>query len=186
MNPLISEFKAFTQTIILQLKEELKSLRTGRANTALVEDLIVETYGGSTKLKLKELSTITTDGPTALLILPFDQSTSADIEKAILKSPLGLSPQVQGGKIIIRLPPLSEEQRQKMVKIANQKIEDHKVMIRHERDEVRKKIKQQFDAKTLGEDEKFRLEKEVETITQNSSAEMQTVKENKEQEIMEV
>ncbi|MCS6956487.1 MAG: ribosome-recycling factor, partial [Patescibacteria group bacterium] len=106
----VQEFKQKSQKIIDSLKEDLKSIRTGKANPSLVENLIIETYSGTTKLKLMELSTITTEGPTTLIVIPFDPSTIQDIEKAILKSPLGLSPSVQGTKIILKIPPLSTEQ----------------------------------------------------------------------------
>jgi ribosome recycling factor len=182
----LTEFKTQLQTSISSLKEDLKSIRTGRANPAIVETLVVETYGGSTKLKMMELATITTEGPSAIVIMPFDPSTSSDIEKAILKSPLSLSPQVQGTKIIIRIPPLSEEQREKYVKLIGQKVEDKKGVIRNHRDEVRKKIKLAFDEKTLTEDDKYRLEKEVDTITQKANADLLEIREAKEQEIRQV
>jgi len=182
----LTEFKTQLQTSISSLKEDLKSIRTGRANPAIVETLVVETYGGSTKLKMMELATITTEGPSAIVIMPFDPSTSSDIEKAILKSPLSLSPQVQGTKIIIRIPPLSEEQREKYVKLIGQKVEDKKGVIRNHGDEVRKKIKLAFDEKTLTEDDKYRLEKEVDTITQKANADLLEIREAKEQEIRQV
>ncbi len=182
----LTEFKTQLQTSISSLKEDLKSIRTGRANPAIVETLVVEAYGGSTKLKMMELATITTEGPSAIVIMPFDPSTSSDIEKAILKSPLSLSPQVQGTKIIIRIPPLSEEQREKYVKLIGQKVEDKKGVIRNHRDEVRKKIKLAFDEKTLTEDDKYRLEKEVDTITQKANADLLEIREAKEQEIRQV
>jgi ribosome recycling factor len=147
-----SQFKQNAQKVIESLKENLKSIRTGRATPSLVENLIVETYGGQTKLKLLELSTITTEGPAALSIVPFDPSTTQDIEKTILKSPLGLSPAVQGSRIIIRIPPLSEEQREKFIKIVAGIIEEKKVTIRNHRDETRKVIKTSFEKKETTED----------------------------------
>ena len=108
----LQDFKQQLSLTATALTEDLKTIRTGRANPIIVEQLVVDAYGGSTKLKLMELATITTEGPAALVIVPFDPSTVPDIEKAILKSPLGLSPQVQGTRIIIRIPPLSEEQRE--------------------------------------------------------------------------
>lgn len=183
---LAADFKAFIQKIVNQLREDLKTIRTGRANPAILEGIIVETYGGQTKLKLNELSTITTDESAVLIITPFDPSTTQDVEKAILKSPLGINPQVQGTKILVRIPPLSEEQRLKLVKIINQKVEEKKTIIRNQRDEVRRKIKHQFEAKEMTEDQKFRLEKDIDTLTHNCMTEIDTVKKSKDQEIMEV
>lgn len=181
-----SNFEKKCQNTINSLKEDLKSIRTGRANPALIENIIVEAYGGQSKLRLYELATISTEGPSTLVIIPFDPSIITDIEKAILKSPLHLSPQTQTNRIIIRLPPLSAEQRQKMVKFLNQKIEEKKVIIRNQRDEIRKKIKADFDQKNLSEDEKFRLEKEIDSLIQKYMEEIRILKETKEKEIIEI
>lgn len=183
---LTATFDKQLQQAAASLKEDLKAFRTGRANPSLIEQLPVDAYGGSTKLKLMELSTITTEGPAALVIMPFDPSTTTDIEKAILKSPLGLSPQVQGQKITIRIPPLSEEQREKYIKLVGQKVEDKKGVVRNMRDDVRKKIKVMFDAKQLTEDDKYRLEKEIDTLTQKMNGELATIRESKETEIRQV
>lgn len=181
-----SDFKNKAQKIIFSLKEDLKSIRTGRATPSLVENLIVDAYGGSTKLRLMELATITTDGPTSLSIVPFDPSVLSDIEKSILKSPLGLSPNVQGSKIILRIPSLSTEQRDKFVKLAVEKIEEKKNQIRGLRDEIRKKIKLSFEKKEVTEDEKYRLEKEIDNLSSQSMEEIQSIREKKEAEIKEV
>lgn len=185
MEPIFN-FKQQTDKVILSLREDLKAIRTGRANPALVENLVVEAYAGQSKLRLFELATITAEGPAALVIVPFDLSIVSDIEKAILKSPLGISPQTQGNRIIVRLPSLSSEQREKLAKLLSQKIEEKKVVIRGFRDEARKKIKSAMEAKDISEDEKFRLEKEVDNLTQKYMEEIQTIKENKEKEIIEI
>ncbi|MBI5127103.1 ribosome recycling factor [Candidatus Roizmanbacteria bacterium] len=181
-----SDFKRGCQKTIESLKEDLKSIRTGRATPSLVENLVVETYGGQSKLRLLEMATITTEGPQALLIIPFDPSVISDIEKAILKSPLGLSPNVQGSKIIIKIPSLSTEQREKFIKTAGEKIEDKKNQIRNLRDDVRKKIKTSFEKKETTEDVKYRLEKEIDNISQEFIQEIETIKTKKEAEIREI
>jgi ribosome recycling factor len=186
MDPIVSGFKQNAQNTINSLREELKTIRTGRATPALIENMMIETYGGQAKLRLMELAGITTEGPSAISVTPFDPSTITDIERAILKSPLGISPVVQGGRIIVRIPPLSEEQRQKMVKLINQITEEKKGVIRNHRDEARKKIKNQFEAKEITEDNKFRLEKEIDNINQKITEEVQSVRESKEREVMEV
>lgn len=186
MEQVVSELKSFCQKTILQLKEDLKSIRTGRASPALIEGLIVEAYGGSTKLKLMELSTITTEGPGTLVVIPFDPSTLSDIEKAILKSNLGVSPQVQGTRIMVKIPALSQEQREKMFKIIGQMVEERKGMIRNERDNSRRKIKQMTEDKTITEDQKYRSEKDIDTVTHQYTDEIQTIKDNKETEIMQI
>ncbi len=186
MDQIVSHFQQAAQKSIDYLKDDLKSIRTGKSNPSLLENLIVETYGGQTKLKLSELATILTEGPTALVVTPYDPSTLQDIEKAILKSPLGTSPSVQSNKIVARIPPLSQEQREKFVKIVNQKIEERKNMIRNMRDESRRKVKTLFESKELSEDEKFRLEKEIDIATQKLMEEIQQLKNRKEKEIIEL
>lgn len=182
----LSAFKTNLALTITALKEELKSIRTGRANPAMVEDIIIEAYGGSTKLRLKELATITTDGASALLIAPFDPSTIIDIEKGILKSPLGISPQTQGTRITIRIPPMSQEQRDKFVKLIGQMIEEKRSIVRNHRDDIRKKVKEEFDEKNLTEDGKYRIEKEIDTLTQKANEDIASVKSAKDAEIQEV
>lgn len=181
-----TNFKNQSQKIIDYLKEELKTIRTGRANPSLVENLIVETYGGSTKLKLMELSTITTNGPTELLISPFDPSTITDIEKAILKSTLNLTPNTQGQKIIIKIPPLSTEQREKYIKLVREKIEEKKNQIRNLRDQIRKSLKTDFEKKIITEDLKFKLEKEIDNLTSQLMIQIDEIRSKKEIEIREV
>jgi len=185
MDP-ISDFKKKSETVIAFLKEDLKTIRTGRATPSLVENLIIDAYGGSTKLRLTELATITTEGPTALVIVPFDPSILGDIEKSILKSPLGLSPAVQGSKIVLRIPPLSTEQRDKYTKLVAEKVEEKKNQIRNLRDDSRKLIKSSFEKKGITEDEKYRLEKEIDETNGKIMVEITTLKERKEAEIREV
>ncbi len=186
MDPTIIDFSQNAQKAVNSLKEELKSIRTGRASPTLIENLAIETYGGQAKLRLLELASIATEGPSALLVSPFDPSTITDIEKAILKSPLGISPIVQGSRIIIKLPPLSQEQREKLTRLIGSKIEEKKVIIRNHRDDARKKIKLKLETKAITEDNKFRLEKEIDNKTQDFMEEIQTIKTNKEKEIMAV
>jgi len=185
MDPL-TEFKQQSQKVIEAMKEDLKSIRTGRATPSLVENLTVEAYGGQSKLRLLELATITTDGPSALSIIPFDSSVLGDIEKSILKSPLGISPIVQGNRISLKIPALSEEQREKFIKLVAQKIEERKGIIRNLRDNARKTIKTAFEKKEITEDDKFRQEKEIDVASQKFIEEIELHKDHKEAEIREV
>lgn len=180
MNP-IPELKKHFGITIDKLKEDLKTIRTGHASPALLEGLQVETYG--TTMRLMEVATITTEGPTLLVVAPFDPGTLQDIERGITKSPLGLTSSNQGGRLFIKIPPLSEEQREKYVKLASGMIEEYKNTIRGYRDDVRKKIKHAFEAKDISEDEKFRLEKTVEDETKKINEHVETIREHKEQEI---
>jgi|SRR3989344_3478600 len=178
------EFKDQCQHTINALLDELRQIRTGKASPSLVEDLEVNTYGGQMKMKLKELASISTEGPTIIVIDPFDPSTVQDIEKAFLASPLQLSPRVEGKMLRILTPPLTTDQREKFVKLVNQKVEDTKNSIRYHRDHARKNSKALFDDKSITEDEKFRFEKEIDSITKDFSDNLEVVKKKKHEEIM--
>ena len=182
----VSTFSNQTLKTIASLKEDLKSIRTGRASPSLVENLTVETYGGTTKLRLLELETIMTEGASSISISPYDPSVIQDIEKAILKSPLGLTPTTLGAKIVIRIPSLNTEQREKYIKVVAEKVEEKKVTIRNHRDDSRKTIKNAFEKKEMSEDEKYRLEKEIDAQSIKFMEEINIIKESKEKEIMEV
>lgn len=180
----LNRFSNKSQGIILKLKEELRTIRTGKANPSLIENIVVETYNNTTKLKLKELSAITTLDSTTLLIKPFDRNTIIDIEKAILKSPLGISPKLESDHLIIKFPPLSQEQREKLVKLIGQIIEENKNNIRKIRDEIRKLIKNSFENKEITEDVKFGLEKQIDEETKKFMVEIDNLKSIKEKEIL--
>ncbi len=182
----LTEFKNNSQKAIAALKEDLKTIRTGRANPAMIEGIEVEAYGGSTTMRLKEMATMTTEGATAIIIAPFDPSTANDIERAIMKSPLGLTPQNQGTTLIVRIPPLSQEQREKLIKVVSGKIEEKKNTIRYQRDDVRKKIKAMLEKKELTEDDKFRMEKEIDSMTTNFMTEVEDIKTRKEEEMRQI
>ncbi|MFO0703528.1 MAG: ribosome-recycling factor [Patescibacteria group bacterium] len=183
MKTIIPELKKHFENNINRLKEELKTIRTSHASPALIEGLEVETYGGTTTMRLMEMATLTNEGPTALLVVPFDPSTLQDIERAIIKSPLGLSPNTQSGRIIITVPALSTEQREKYVKLVGSLVEEFRSTVRGYRDDARKKIKHAIEAKEITEDDKFRLEKQVDEETQKTNEAIQTIKESKEKEI---
>ncbi len=186
MESVLAEFKNNTEKTVALLREDLKMIRTGRATPALVESLQIETYGGQAKLKLVELASITTEGPAAIVIVPFDVNTVQDIERAILKSTLGLSPQTQGNRIVVKVPSLSQEQREKIVKFVGQKVEEKRQIVRNHRDEARRKLRNMLENKEINEDVKFRTEKEIDNIAHENMEEIQMLKESKEREIHEV
>lgn len=186
MDLAVETFKKDSEQSVNNLREELKGIRTGKANPTLLENLIVETYGGQSKLKLQELATLGLEGTSFIAITPFDPSTSQDIERAILKSPLGFTPAPQGNRILITVPPLSEEQRAKFVKAVNQIVEEKRTILRNLRDTARKHIKLRFEKKELTEDDRFRLEKELDTLSEGYMDEIQILREKKETDIMTV
>lgn len=186
MDDIIRELKEQNERIVVYLREELKTIRTGRATPALLEGLVVDAYQGQAKLKLPEIASITTEGPLTLVVAPFDPSIVGDIEKAILTSALGLSPQTQGTRILIHIPMLSEEQREKFIKLVGQKVEEKRNSLRSNREEARKRIKVKFEASQITEDDRFRKDKEIDDITQKYTEDIQVLKTRKEEEIRKI
>lgn len=182
MDNIISDFKQRSERAIDALKEDLKTIRTGRATPALVEGLIVEAYGG-TQMKLREVATLATDGPQALIVAPFDPSILQDIERSIQKSSMGFSAATQGTRIRLTIPPLSQEQREKLLKVVSQKIEEKRESVRIGRDEGRRRVRTMLEKKELSEDHKFRIERELDTAAQAFSQRILEIKEAKETEI---
>src|SRR4030042_2282141 len=117
-------------------KNDLSSIRSGRATPALVEHMVIAAYGGSQHLKLMEMATITTMDAKTLGIAPYDPSVIVDIEKGILEANTGLTPVIDGEIIRISIPPLSEERRLEYIKLAKAKLESGRVMIRQIRQEA--------------------------------------------------
>ena len=183
---IIADLKTRGEAVLVRLKEDLLSIRTGKPNPGLIEDLIVSAYGGTTKLRLKELASITTDPPQSLLIAPFDPSITGDIETAIVSSQLNITPQTQGNIIRVNFPPLTQDQRTAMIKIVSTKIEEYKEQLRVARDETRRRIKGMFEHKSISEDEKTTAFEMADKITKDLSDMIESIKLRKNQELMTV
>jgi ribosome recycling factor len=168
----------------LVVQHEFVGLRTGRANPGLVENIIAEVYGSN--MRIRELAGITTPEPRVLVIQPWDMSTVHPIEKAILKSNLGVTPTVQGKIIRLVLPELSQERRQEMVKIAHRMTEDGRVAIRHVRRDALEAIKKEAKGGGIPEDPEEVAEKEVQKLTDQYVAKLEAHLAAKEKEIMTV
>lgn len=182
MDP-ISKFKEQSEKTIAYLVEELKSFRTGKASPAMIENIEVNAYDEKSFFRLKELAAITNLDVQTLVVKPFDPSIIANIEKALLKTSLGVSPQTQGTEIIVKFPPLTQEQREKLIKFLNQIIEEKRVQLRRFRDEARKVIKIQFEEKKISEDERYRLEKMLDEETKKFMERIEEIRKKKETEI---
>src|SRR5215831_10032612 len=144
-------------------RDELRGLRTGRATPALVDTIRVEYYGSPTPLK--QLAQISTPDPQQILIRPFDQGCLKDIEKAIRASDLGMSPNSDGKMIRLIVPPMSGEQRQKMVARIKKSAEEAKIAIRNIRRDANKHFAQAEKEKELTEDERDKGKEEVQSLT---------------------
>ena len=186
MKTLISDIKKHFDSALVKLKDDLKVIRTSHASPALLENIEVEAYDGTMKMKLMELATIANESPTVLAVVPFDPAITQDVERAIRKSPLGLSPATQTNKILITVPSLSDEQRGKYVKLVSEMAEASRHILRGYRDDARKKIKHASEIKEISEDEKFRMEKLVDEETQKANEQIQSIKDKKEKDIMTV
>ncbi len=169
---------------IQSLEEDLSGIRTGRAHPALVEKLAVDYYGTATPLM--QLASISIPEPRSILIRPFDPSTLKTVERAILASDLGLTPNNDGKQIRLNLPPLTEERRRDLVKLVHNRVEEARVAIRNVRRDMIKDLRDFEQEKMISEDDLKRGEEEVQKITDNYIHETNAVGEKKEKEIMEV
>lgn len=146
-----------------QLGVELAKIRTGRANTSLIDGLEVSCYGAPTPLS--QVASVSVEDARTLTVSPWDKSLMADIEKAIMNSDLGLNPASQGDLIRIPLPPLSEERRKEFVRLAKSAGESAKIAVRNIRRDMLVNIKDQVKDKELTEDDEHRLKAEIQTVT---------------------
>lgn len=165
-------------------KKEFAAVRTGRANPALLEGVVVDYY--NTPTPLNQLASISVPESRMLVLQPYDKSAIGNIEKAILKSDLGLNPSNDGNLIRISIPHLTEERRRDLVKVVRKKAEEMKVAIRNARREANEVLKKLEKSKSISEDElKIALE-EVQELTDQHVSEVDELLKHKEEEIMEV
>jgi ribosome recycling factor len=166
------------------LEEDLAGIRTGRASPALVEKLSVEYYGMPTPLM--QLATISVPESRMLMIRPFDASTLRNIERAILTSDLGLTPNNDGKVIRLNLPPLTEERRHDLVKLVHNRLEEARVAVRNVRRDGIKDLREFEHEKLISEDELEDGEESLQKVTDKYIEMVNEVGERKEKEIMEV
>lgn len=167
-------------------RQDLSSIRSGRATPALVENIMISAYGGTQRLKVMEMATITTQDSRTILIVPYDPSVTSEIEKGIQEANIGLNPVVDGENIRVTIPLLSEERRQEYIKLAKAKLESGRIMIRQARQEAMKDLKRLLDDKSVSEDEKKVGEKQVQELTDEFIAELDLIGEKKEAELLQV
>ena len=166
------------------VQHEFTGIRTGKASPVLVENIMVEVYGSN--MRIRELAGITTPEPRVLLIQPWDASTVHPIEKAIMKSNLGVTPVVQGKVIRLVMPELSQERRQEMVKVVRKLAEDGRVAVRHVRRDAIEAVKKEEKVGGVTEDQVEVAEKEIQKLTDEYIAKIDAHLAHKEKEIMTV
>lgn len=162
------------------LREDLTSVRTGRATSALVENIVVKAYGGAQSLKVMELSSITVPDPQSIVIEPWDKSIIGDIRKGIEAANVGLNPSIDGERIRLVIPPMTTEDREKYVKLLKQKLENARIMVRQIRGDAKKEID---DSEDLSEDQKFAQEKRLQEITDDFIKQIEEMGKKKEEEL---
>jgi ribosome recycling factor len=166
------------------LEEDLAGIRTGRAHPALVEKLPVEYYG--TPTPLIQLASISVPEPRQLLIRPFDATTLKAIERSILSSELGLTPNNDGKAIRLNLPVLTEERRRDLVKVVHHRVEEARVAVRNVRRDSIKDLRDFEEEKMISEDDLKKGEEELQKITDRIVKEIDAIGERKQKEILEV
>ena len=181
----IKEAEVRMKGAIASLEEDLSAIRTGRATPALIEKLPIEYYGVSTPLM--QLASISVTAARILLIRPFDPSSLKAVEKAILASELGLTPNNDGKVIRLNLPPLTEERRRDLVKVVHSRLEECRVAIRNIRRDIIKDLKDYEKEKLISEDDLETGEEELQRLVEHlATDEVERIGEKKQKEIMEV
>jgi ribosome recycling factor len=181
---ILKEAESRMSGAIQSLENDLAVIRTGRANPALVERLSVTYYDSPTPLM--QLATISIPEPRSILIKPFDPSTLKDVERAILASDLGLTPNNDGKSIHLNLPPLNEERRRDLVKVVHTRLEEGRVAVRNVRRDAQNDMRDFEKEKMISEDELKRGEEDLQKLTDRFIEEINKRGQDKEKEIMEV
>jgi ribosome recycling factor len=179
-----AEARGGMEKAVRSLKAELQKVRTGRASVALLDGVQVDYYG--TPTPLNQLANLTTPDPRLIVVSPYDKSVIGDIEKAIMKADLGLSPSNDGKVVRVPVPPLTEERRKDLVKQVHRAAEDHKVGIRESRRDALSLLKDLESKGALPRDDKHREEKKIQSLTDDMVKEIESVANQKEQDILQV
>ena len=165
---------------------DISGVRTGRATPSLVENIVCPAYGGTQRLKILELATISAPDPSQIIINPWDKSIIGDIKKGIMEANIGMNPSIDGEVIRIAMAPLTTEDREKYVKLLSGKLENGKVIIRQVRADEMHEIKKKFEDKEITEDEKFADEKKLQEITDEFVKKIDEIGEKKKVELLRI
>ena len=169
---------------VVALKNELKKLRTGRASTSLLEQVRVDYYGS--EVPLQQVANVAVEDSRTLTVVPWEKQMVPAIEKAIMKSDLGLNPATAGSVIRVPLPALTEERRKDLTKVVKHEAENARVAIRNVRRDVMQDLKELLKEKLVAEDDDRRAQEEVQKLTDKFVAEVDVVLHEKEKELMQV
>src|SRR5262245_36892468 len=169
---------------VLALRNELKKLRTGRAHASLLEHIRVEYYGN--QVPLNQVSNVAVEDARTLTVTPWEKNMVQVIEKAIMKSDLGLMPNTAGTVIRVPMPPLTEERRRDMTKVVRHEAENARVAVRNVRRDVMNELKEMLKEKMISQDEEKRAHDDVQKLTDKHVAEVDQILAEKEKELMQV
>jgi len=180
---IISHMEEQMKKTIEKFRSELASIRTGRANASLLDTVKVESYG--TVMPVNQMASIAIPEPRTIEIRPWDASQIPAIEKAILKSEIGVTPQNDGKCIRLTLPPLTQQRREELVKLSHKVAEDFRIAIRNERRDAIEKVKKSEKEKIISEDARKKSESDIQKITDNYIKKIDEILVLKEKEIRE-
>lgn len=166
------------------LRHELTKLRTGRAHTSLLDHIMVDYYGS--EVPLKQVANVGVEDARTLTVTPWEKQMVQVIEKAIMKSDLGLNPNTAGTVMRIPLPPLTEERRRDMIKVVKHEAEGARVAIRNIRRDANNDFKELLKEKEISEDDERRAQEQIQKLTDAAIAEVEKVLQAKEAELMEI
>ena len=169
---------------VAALKQEMTKIRTGRANTSLLEHINVEYYGS--QVPLNQVSNIGIEDPRTLTVTPWEKDMVPVIEKAIMNSDLGLNPASAGTVIRVPLPALTEERRKDMIRVVRNEAEGGRIAIRNIRRDAISDIKDMLKEKMIGEDDEHRAEDEIQVITDKYVGQIDQILDEKEKDLMEI
>lgn len=183
---LLSDLKQKIEKVLDILHTDLATIRTGRATTSLVENIVINAYGGTQRLRVIELATIVVSDSQTLLLTPYDQSIIHEIEKGIHEASVGLNPVVDGQFVRISVPSLSEERRQELIKLMKHKLENGRVMVRQARHEAMNDIKKWHADKEISDDDMLRMEKETQRVIDETMEAIDGMGKRKEDELLQI
>lgn len=182
MNPILLAGKDEFHATIEHLKKELSGIRTGRANTAMIDNVMVMAYGAP--MPVKGVASIGIPDAKTITVDPWDKTLLKEIEKGIRDAGVGLNPVNEGTMLRIGVPQLTEESRKQLVKVIGEKSEDARERVRSTREDIKGMIIESQQSGEIPEDERYRLQDELEMLVGNYNEEIKKIVEEKEKEIM--
>jgi ribosome recycling factor len=184
IDDLLQDAREHMEKSVESTRSKFQSVRTGRASPALLDRISVDYYGAVTPLK--QLSTINAPEARLLTVQPYDKGSIKMIERAIMESDLGLTPNNDGAIIRLQIPELNEERRKQLVKVVRQMTEEGKIALRNIRRDVMHDLKELRDEGEAGADDEHRAEEALQKLTDDKVKELEAILKNKEAEILEV